>query len=317
MVITADQPVYALMKQVQLMFPESFGDSFCKMGDLHIEMAFESTIGDWLEGSGWTEIYENANISTSGRIDSFLKSSHVKRTRYAHQVTLKVLLEMERDAFKRSGFDTYEDWRASRIEESATALYWFTVIDLQAMLFMFVRSLRESNFQLYFNTLIQMLPWFFALDHTNYARWLTVYIDDIKEIKKNSSPLYTEFCKGKFTLNKTQRLFSSMGEYQAHEQHNKVIKESGGAVGIFDNDQAILEWAISGPAISKLIEPKESANQVKSHHEDTDAYEKKFLSDTEMLHESFMLWETHLKNQNQVLYIILPREFSQMKLKNR
>ena len=81
-----------------------------------------------------------------------------------------------------------------------------------------------------------------------------------------------------------------MGEDQAHEQHNKVIKESGGAVGIFDNDQAILEWAISGPAISKLIEPKESANQVKSHHEDTDAYEKKFLSDTEMLHQSFMLW---------------------------
>ena len=104
---------------------------------------------------------------------------------------------MERDAFKRSGVDTYEDWRASRIKESATALYWFTVIDLQAMLFMFVRSLRESNCQLHFNTLIQMLPWFFALDHTNYARWLTVYIDDIKEIKKNSSPLYTEFCKGK------------------------------------------------------------------------------------------------------------------------
>ena len=77
------------MKQVQLMFPDLFGDSFCKMGDLHIEMAFESTIGDWLEGSGWTEIYDNANISTPGPIDNFLKSSHVKSTRYAHQVQME------------------------------------------------------------------------------------------------------------------------------------------------------------------------------------------------------------------------------------
>jgi len=158
MVITADEPVYTLMKQNQLMFPEVFGDAFCKMGDLHIEMAFQSTIGDWLEGSGWTEIYENAHISTSGRIDSFLKSSHVKRTRYSHQVTLKVLLELERDAFKQSEMDNNEIWRANRINESSTALYWFTVMDLQAILFMFVRSIRESNFQLYFNTVNQMLP---------------------------------------------------------------------------------------------------------------------------------------------------------------
>ena len=240
MVITADEPVYALLKQNQLMFPEKFEDSFCKMGDLHIEMTFQSTIGDWLEGSGWTEIYENANISTSGRIDSFLKSSHVKRTRYAHQVTLKVLLELGRDAFKRSDMNSYEEWKANRINESSTALYWFTVIDLQAILFMFVRSVRESNFKLYFETLNHMLPWFFSLDHTNYARWLTVYIEDIRAIEKNSSPLYTEFCDGKFTVNKTCRLFSSMGEDQAHEQHNKVIKDDGGAVGIFDNEQAVL-----------------------------------------------------------------------------
>ena len=40
MVITADEPVYALLKQNQLMFPEKFEDSFYKMGDLHIEMTF-------------------------------------------------------------------------------------------------------------------------------------------------------------------------------------------------------------------------------------------------------------------------------------
>ena len=57
-VLTADQPVYALGKQVQWMCPEFYGESnvVMMMGALHIEMAFLNTIGDWLEGSGWVEV---------------------------------------------------------------------------------------------------------------------------------------------------------------------------------------------------------------------------------------------------------------------
>ena len=146
-VITADQPVYALCKQVQLMCPKEFGAFFCKMGDLHIEMAFMSVIGDWLEGSGWRDVYSLSGISTPGRIDSFLKSSHVKRTRYAHQVTLSVLLQLQRSALQCSEQSTYEEWKSKKMDDSVTALYWFTVIDLIVMLFMSVRSLRESNFR--------------------------------------------------------------------------------------------------------------------------------------------------------------------------
>ena len=44
-----------------------------------------------------------------------------------------------------------------------------------------------------------------------------------------------------------------MGEDQAHEQHNKVIKEDGGCVGLFAITHAILEWAISSPFIIELL----------------------------------------------------------------
>ena len=43
-----------------------------------------------------------------------------------------------------------------------------------------------------------------------------------------------------------ERVFSNMGANQAHEQNNKVIKADGGAIGIFDDESALLEWAISG-----------------------------------------------------------------------
>lgn len=68
--VTADQPVYALGKQVQWANAITYKNIFWLMGPLHVEMALLSTIGDWLEGSGWTEVLKRSNISTTGRIES-------------------------------------------------------------------------------------------------------------------------------------------------------------------------------------------------------------------------------------------------------
>jgi len=54
-------------------------------------MAFLSTIGDLLDGSGWTSILAEAGVTTPGKADALLKSSPVKRARYAHTVTCSTL----------------------------------------------------------------------------------------------------------------------------------------------------------------------------------------------------------------------------------
>ena len=46
-------------------------------------MAALNVIGDWLEDSSWIE----AKVASTGTAQSFLKASHVTRTRHAHQVT--------------------------------------------------------------------------------------------------------------------------------------------------------------------------------------------------------------------------------------
>ena len=86
-VITADQPGYALRNQVKWMYEERYKNVIWMMGPLHIEMSFSSAIGDWLEGSGWIQAFEKANVTTTGRIESFLTGSKVKRTRYEHQLS--------------------------------------------------------------------------------------------------------------------------------------------------------------------------------------------------------------------------------------
>ena len=59
--------------------------------------------------------------------------------------------------------------------------------------------------------------------------------------------------KGISQLTKLIILFSSMGVDQAHEQNNKVAKVDGGAIGILENETALLKWAVAGPIVSELL----------------------------------------------------------------
>ena len=54
--------------------------------------------------------------------------------------------------------------------------FWYIMLQLELMLLLLIRSLREANFQLYVDTLSEMIPWFFALDHVNYSRWLPIHL---------------------------------------------------------------------------------------------------------------------------------------------
>ena len=69
-VITGDQHVYALGKQIQWMFPNEFKDVIWLLGPLHIEQNFLEAIGKRLQGSGWVKIYEYSTIATSGKADA-------------------------------------------------------------------------------------------------------------------------------------------------------------------------------------------------------------------------------------------------------
>ena len=88
-VITCDQPLYAIAEKIQWQWLETQGERnfVVVLGGLHIEMTAWRTLGDLLDGSGWTSAITHANVVSSGTADPFLKASHVSRTRHAHQVT--------------------------------------------------------------------------------------------------------------------------------------------------------------------------------------------------------------------------------------
>lgn len=92
-ILASDQPLYAIAKKIQWNWPSTYGEKelVVMFGGSHTELAALKAIGDWLEGSGWTNSLVQAEVTTPGTADSFLKAAHVSRTRHAHQVTAAVL----------------------------------------------------------------------------------------------------------------------------------------------------------------------------------------------------------------------------------
>ena len=73
-VVTADQPIYALAKQIQWHWPEDYCEEkfIFIFGGLHIEMAALRSIGTLLHDSGWVSAITEAGIASAGTADSFL-----------------------------------------------------------------------------------------------------------------------------------------------------------------------------------------------------------------------------------------------------
>jgi hypothetical protein len=289
-VVTFDQPLYAISKQIQWTLPEMYGeDKFVVMfGGLHIEMTALKCLGDWLKGSGWVEALVEADITTAGTADSFLRAAHVARTRRAHQVTAAALYFLQHRAYENSDKDGplgFRKWCSKREENCPQFQYWTTVMSLELCLLVYVRSLRQSSFSMYLDALKELVPWFFALDHTNYARWIPVHIRDMTELPARHPDVNREFNAGHFTFQKTNRVFSAIPIDQAHEQNNACIKSDGGAVGLTDNPSALRRWMVAGPEDATLIAEFEDAQQLMRrrddvlHHDQTARAQTEFQKD--------------------------------------
>ena len=119
------------------------------MGGLHIEMAYLKAVGQWLEGSGWTDSLVDAGLVGSGTADSFLKGAHVTRTRRAHEVTacaLQMLLTQSYQGYlsdlpEREEPCSMESRCINQADHHPTFKYWSSVLEMELTLLLFVRSL--------------------------------------------------------------------------------------------------------------------------------------------------------------------------------
>ena len=132
-VITFDQPLYALAKQIQWKWPDTYGENevVIVLGGLHIKMGVYKVLGHWLENNGWLSALIEANVTTAGRANSMIDGSHVTRTRWAHQVTVASLSILQRKAYtnlmeQQNPDDippSFDEWREAQAAAHAPILF--------------------------------------------------------------------------------------------------------------------------------------------------------------------------------------------------
>jgi hypothetical protein len=104
---------------------------------LAFEMAVFKTIGDYLDGSGWTSALVVAGIASTGRGEAMLHASPVVRSSRAHQVTMACLFILLQRAYKQfimqdaiGALDTPTDftsWCESQFKLHPQFKYWDVV----------------------------------------------------------------------------------------------------------------------------------------------------------------------------------------------
>ena len=113
---------------------------------------------------------------TNGTADSFIRARHVTKTRHAHQVTASTLHALLKQAYSKDytpddgnttqpDDEVFEEWCTQRATASVYFDYWLKTLLLEVLLLVYIRSLRERKFELYVQSLTQIIPWMFALDH--------------------------------------------------------------------------------------------------------------------------------------------------------
>ena len=93
---------------------------------------------------------------------------------------------------------------------------------------------------MYLDALTELVPWFYALDHMNYTRWIPVHLRDMAELTEMHPDIYQEFNSMATSLHRRPSAFFLQSTIdQAHEQSNACVKGDGGAVGLTENPSAL------------------------------------------------------------------------------
>ena len=111
---------------------------------------------------------------------------------------------------------SFEVWRQTMISKSPTFQFWDLIMEFEIMVLIFVHAHRTKKFSVYVESLEKHVQWFFALDHTNYARWIPIHIRDMQ----NLPDCISDELKKNRVINKTRNPFSCI---PAHEQNNKLV----------------------------------------------------------------------------------------------
>jgi hypothetical protein len=141
--------------------------------------------------------------------------------------------------------DDFDAYVAKERSQSETFAYWDNFIQMVSLLKDLIRADREGNWVLHLHTVQRLLPLFAAFDCTNYLRWCSLYLEDMRKLPESASEVHIKFLAGKFVVKRTCGFFKAIGADMCLEQTiSRAQKGHAGIIGSTRKKLFVAEWEL-------------------------------------------------------------------------
>ena len=86
--------------------------------------------------------------------------------------------------------------------KSKTFQFWNEYTKMVGTLLRYIRAERVGNWDLHLASVVEMIPYMFAYDHTNYAILMSVYLCDMQLLPSSAPSVQMEFEAGSHSVNR-------------------------------------------------------------------------------------------------------------------
>lgn len=156
-----------------------------------------------------------------------------------------VRLQEDFQASSADLMSSFKAFTAQGGQSSETFKFWDTFINLASNVENLIRSDREANWELHLQAVQALLPMFAAFDSTNYLRWSSLYLEDMRKLPENYPQVHQAFKDGEFAMKRSVGNFKAVGADMALEQTiNRSKKSSSGIIGSTQKKQYVAMWDI-------------------------------------------------------------------------
>ena len=219
-----------------------------------------------------------------------------------------VVLELIRDLIGEvTSYKEFHQLLDDLSEKSLLAKHWIkNLVKPVLIMMLFVRAEREGDFLLHYYACKQMMPYFFAASHWNYARDGLVYIRSMERLPNS---VLTPFLEGKHVVYLAEGLWNGIWTDMSIEStYMKIGKGPSGIIGVTTKERSVKIWSHSHHLCGELATELEDLRQerepkLKMHKEELAGRIKSDVADRMKIRNALVLLihplklETHGTNK--------------------
>lgn len=271
-----DQAIYSKAIEIKWKERGKFDSCVLMMGMFHMLMMFMHILSKRFSDAGLRDVLIQSGVIAEGSVDKALSGKMYNRGVRMYKIMYEAVMRRVLDSIPTTkeeddwieanldienlNFDTawdseimrkkYNDFLDTREKlEAGEPLqqFWMSFLEMVELLLNTIYSIRAGDWELLLECIRNILPYTFAYDNINYARYASAMLGDMLQLPDDFPEIHNEFMKGNFAVHISDNTkFSRVETDKVIEMTlNKDTKTPGGCTGFSTNVNAVKRWEIN------------------------------------------------------------------------